>query len=91
MAKLNDEFLEEQENLMDEFDTERAMLIEQHMQEMNDLQVDCFELVLFSALCHKTFSAFKKEKDFFVSRTSCLPWNRTIVREKMKPSPIFTA
>ena len=25
--------------LMNEFDTERAMLIEQHMQEMNDLQV----------------------------------------------------
>ncbi len=24
---------------MDEFDTEREMLIEQHMQEMNDLQV----------------------------------------------------
>lgn len=32
--------MEEQMTLMNEFDTERALLIEQHMQEMNDLQVN---------------------------------------------------
>ena len=39
LATLKREYMEEQMTLMNEFDTERAMLIEQHMQEMNDLQV----------------------------------------------------
>ena len=40
LATLKHEYMEEQMTLMNEFDTERAMLIEQHMQEMNDLQVN---------------------------------------------------
>lgn len=52
LGTLKREYMEEQMTLMNEFDTERAMLIEQHMQEMNDLQVMnfcllCVELYIF--------------------------------------------
>ena len=46
LATLKREYMEEQLTLMNEFDTEREMLIEQHMQEMNDLQVSDIELLL---------------------------------------------
>ena len=48
--------MEEQMTLMNEFDTERAMLIEQHMQEMNDLQV-----MNFCLLCVELYIFFKRD------------------------------